>query len=83
MITHANLYYTVVEDDRSYGPINECLEDAAETAASDYHHHHNGWESSWPLTFIIFDENRNELGRWMVEREARPVFCAERIKGGK
>jgi len=48
----------------------------AEAAAEDYHANHDGWESSWPITFVILDEARKELARFLVDREAVPQFNA-------
>jgi hypothetical protein len=56
------------------------LDYVAEDAAEDYHNRHDGWEDSWPLTFVILDEELNELGRFSVEREAVPQFSASRIE---
>jgi hypothetical protein len=47
---------------------------AAEEAAEDHHNNHDGWESSWPLTFVILDDELNELGRFSVGREFVPQF---------
>ncbi len=55
------------------------LDYVAEDAAEDYHSRHDGWEDSWPLTFVILDEELNELGRFSVERETVPQFHAEKI----
>jgi|WetSurMetagenome_2_1015567.scaffolds.fasta_scaffold183234_3 hypothetical protein len=52
------------------------LDYVAEDAAQDYHDRHDGWESVWPLTIVILDEELNELGRFSVEREAVPQFHA-------
>lgn len=46
----------------------------AEDAAQDYFDNHDGWESSWPLTFVILDEDFNELGQFVVDMEAVPSF---------
>ena len=51
---------------------------AAEMAAEDYHTNHDGWESTWPLTFVILNDELNELGRFSVDREAVPHFHASR-----
>jgi hypothetical protein len=48
----------------------------AEDAAQDYFDNHDGWESTWPLTFVILDEDLNELGSFVVEMEAVPQFWA-------
>lgn len=55
------------------------LDYVAEDAAENYHSYHDGWESSWPLTFVILDDDLNELGRFSVDREAVPQFHASKI----
>jgi hypothetical protein len=50
----------------------------AQQAADDYHHEHDGWESSWPLVFVLYHEGR-ELGKFDVERETVPQFVAKRV----
>lgn len=53
------------------------LDRLAEKAASDYHSNHDGWESSWPITFYIAATKEGpELARFDVEREVEPVFYA-------
>jgi len=54
----------------------------AEDAAQDYFDNHDGWESTWPLTFIILDENLNELGQFVIEMEAVPQFWATKVVKG-
>lgn len=48
----------------------------AEGAAEDYFQHHDGWEASWPLTFVIFDDDEKEIGRVLVQHETVPSFRA-------
>ncbi len=53
----------------------------AQDCAEDYHGNHDGWESSWPLTFILYaSEEGPEIARFEVERESEPVFYATRVK---
>lgn len=48
-----------------------------EECADDYWSKHNGWESSWPLTFSLHnEENGSEIGRFTIEMEAEPRFYA-------
>ena len=54
----------------------------AEMAAEDYHSNHDGWEASWPLTFVITDMGGNRLGQCLVERETVPQFRASRATLG-
>lgn len=55
----------------------------AEWAAKDYHQRHDGWEAAWPLTFVLFDENEKEIGRYLVDREVEPIFRAVKSGEGK
>lgn len=43
--------------------------------ADDYHSNHDGWESSWPLQFRIYEDGV-EVARFEVEREYDPRFTA-------
>jgi hypothetical protein len=54
------------------------LEWIAEECADDFHHNHDGWERSWPVTFTLWDEQGNSLGDYEVERDVEPVFSAYR-----
>lgn len=54
----------------------ETLNYVAEDAAEDFYHNHDGWESTWPLNFVILDEDFNELGKFVVNMEAVPSFLA-------
>ena len=62
----------------------ECIWDSdsgariAEEAAEDHFINHDGWESSWPVNFEIFDLENNTLGVYSVELENRPTFSAVR-----
>lgn len=63
-------------------PRNQCLyhkdwQLVATDLADDYHHNHDGWESSWPLELRIYEDDV-EVARFSVEREAQPVFYAWR-----
>jgi hypothetical protein len=48
----------------------------AEECAEDYHNNHDGWEASWPVTFVMWDHRGEELGTCEVSRETAPVFQA-------
>src|SRR4051812_13285342 len=53
------------------------LRDVAIAAAEDYHANHDGWESSWPIDFFIYEsEEGPAVGRFEVERETVPEFYA-------
>jgi hypothetical protein len=47
---------------------------SAEEFSEIYHNEHDGWESGWPITWAISDENGTLLGRVIVERESIPTF---------
>jgi hypothetical protein len=55
----------------------ECL---AKECAEDFWDHHDGWESNWPMTFKLFDANKNELGTYIVDMEAEPTFSAKKME---
>lgn len=54
------------------------VEDAAEQYADHFHSHRDGWESTWPITFVVHDGK----GFFLVEvdREFDPTFSAGRPK---
>lgn len=53
------------------------LRDVAIDAAEDYHANHDGWESSWPLDFLIYEsEEGPAVARFEIERETVPQFYA-------
>jgi hypothetical protein len=52
---------------------------ALEDAAQDHFECHDGWESRWPLTFSLVDENGAEYARAVMRREDRPEFFADML----
>lgn len=52
--------------------------DVAKDCGEDAFHNHDGWESSWPLTILIYESPYKEAfkGRFEVEMEAVPSFFA-------
>jgi len=49
----------------------------AEMCAGDYHSNHDGWESSWPLGFMLYaSEEGPMLFYCEVEIETQPHFYA-------
>ena len=56
----------------------EFMDWVVEDCASDYHSEHDGWESSWPITFRIWTESGEVLGDYLVERDYDPVFYAHK-----
>lgn len=52
---------------------------AAEIAAKHFHDQCDGWESIWPLTFVlVYDDGREES--FIVERDWEPVFMQKKKK---
>jgi hypothetical protein len=52
----------------------------AQACADDYHSNHDGWESHWPLTFVLYEsEDGPEVARFHVERDYDPIFYAALI----
>lgn len=80
------MFYCVVdhcEDSRYRFTPNDTSGDAwtAEEAANDYHSNHDGWESSWPLTFRLFKtEDGPPLGDFEVAMEYEPVFSGRPVQ---
>jgi len=53
------------------------LHELAEEAAEHEHYNRGGWEYSFPLTFVLATSEDKELGRFIVERDAKPEFTAK------
>jgi hypothetical protein len=50
----------------------------AEDAATVHYNDHDGWESSWPQIFAIYEDNK-KLGEYSVDLCFQPLFsCSER-----
>lgn len=78
IVEHGESAETAIEFESSWGPMHAgwIAEDAAE-----YGYGNNDlWEADWPLTFVIVDEDDNELGRYVVEIESTPSFCARKAQ---
>jgi hypothetical protein len=46
-------------------------------AAEDYYEHHGGWgDMNWPINFVIFTENGNQLGDCVVQVNSERKFNA-------
>lgn len=53
----------------------------AEECAANYHNKHDGWESTWPLTFILYrTEDGPERAKMSVDRETVPSFTATKVE---
>lgn len=63
---------------RGMGPIERHLDSYAKQAADYCHACRDGWEWSWPKTFVILEDGA-EVGRFLVERETVPEFTATRL----
>ena len=61
-----------------FGP--DSLEWVAEEAAEQYHSDHDGWESSWPLVFTIYQDGKR-LRAFEVHQDVKPVFIAADHRG--
>lgn len=48
----------------------------AEECADDFHSNHDGWESTWPMKFKLWDPQGNVVGVFEVDREYTPTFHA-------
>lgn len=53
------------------------LECAVDEFAVKFYHDHDGWESSWPITFHVEDVDGVFLGSVTVELEHEPTFICE------
>lgn len=70
-----------VPDERGiFDPSYPCTdaEQAAERFAEHFHDQRDGWESSWPLEFVVFDGSSYFVVE--VERETVPEFRASKPK---
>lgn len=79
--------YSLAGDSQRFvavGALNTDLRDCApwereeilEYVAEDFHDEHDGWESRWPLTFVVYGEMGAEAFRGEVNMGARPTFSA-------
>jgi len=71
-----------IEDARPLkGFASSCADVVTQKAAEDFFYNCDGWESSWPLEFvIIIVETQEVYGRFMVELDYDPTFYAREIK---
>ena len=82
MPTRRTVWYSVVEHgDQRFELLTIKRGDQRDTAieaADDYHSNHDGWESRWPLTFDLYEneEGGAAFARFEVERESVPEFWA-------
>jgi hypothetical protein len=72
--------YERLDFESSFGLLD--IDWIAEDAAKDYHHNRDGWEhQDWPIELLLYSEDGlNLLGKFSVDREAEPVFCARKMK---
>jgi len=52
----------------------------AADAAENYHDFHDGWDSSWPQKFMLYDKDKMLLGVFEIDREAHPEFVATKVE---
>ena len=59
------------------------LQDIGRDAADDFYRNHDGWESSWPVTFSFFTGDGRHLGDVAVDIEFAPTFhvCGVQVGG--
>lgn len=72
-----NLRYEL-PDDHNFSADDDhecCIEECAEY----YHHDCDGWESQWPLLFMLWIDDKY-LGMFEIEREFEPVFSAKKVE---
>jgi hypothetical protein len=82
------IYYSVLEwcDSRYKLPGRHVLDDkidaacVADLAAENFFHFHDGWDSCWPLTFILYHtETGPEFGRYSIALDFQPYFHATHL----
>lgn len=58
------------------------LEYVGTIAAEDFYNNCDGWESSWPQTFLFYNSDDEFLGAVEVDMEMEPTFCnAQKMEG--
>jgi len=82
VIDHCESSFYDIELSRTYNLFRPMEQrDIAAKCADDYHSNHDGWESSWPLTFTLHEtEEGPEIARLEVDREAIPHFFVSHVK---
>jgi hypothetical protein len=49
--------------------------------AARYHYdNEDGWESSWPLTFVIINGKNQEVAKYAIELDFSPNFYAQTVQ---
>ena len=84
MSKHTIWYRCITLSEESFFELQTTQDDfdrwMVEEVAADYHRNHDGWDASWPLEFTLHKTKGGpEIGRFEVEREAKPVFYATPI----
>lgn len=74
----ANEDIAAAEEDRARKTGFAELDDAVEEYADHYHTRLDGYESRWPVTFMVRDLSTGKLYEVEVERDFDPVFNAGR-----
>jgi len=74
------IFYTIIRDEDApiysvIANVTSNLREWVKIAVTDYYNNHYGKESSWPITFSIYNkENGLELGRFEVDLDMIPSF---------
>lgn len=77
------MWYSVYDSDQrfEFKTIYADLEIVAKECAKDFDSNHDGWEYSWPLDFLLYEnEDGPSVAKVSVEKEAEPVFYARILK---
>ncbi len=79
------IYYCCESEDLNLSYWHELMIDGeidewtVQECANDYYFNHDGWESTWPMTFALKGSKDGEIKRFEVDRDYDPVFIASEI----
>lgn len=79
------MWYSVDDDERfeckDQNLWSNCIDRSyAEECAEDFEHEHDGWESSWPHNFTLYEtEDGPAVATFCVDRDYKAVFYAKRV----
>lgn len=52
----------------------------AQMCAEDYYHNHDGWDSRWPQTVVLYEsETGPAIAKYLVSLDTTPVFYAQKV----
>lgn len=78
-------FYAVEDHGESFSPdrfldspwgLEQGFDAACEAVAEHDYRHWEGWNSKWPLVYVLYAEDGTELARCAVELKAEPRFYA-------